>query len=52
MDSAPEIARIMAAEMGFDRKWQEIQVSQYIKLAQGYLPDRGTGDLHACKGHQ
>jgi glycerol-3-phosphate dehydrogenase len=40
MDSAPEVARIMAAEMGFDRKWQEIQVDQYIKLAKGYLPDR------------
>ena len=39
MDSAPEVARIMAEELGFDRKWQEIQVGQYIKLAKGYLPD-------------
>jgi glycerol-3-phosphate dehydrogenase len=39
MDSAPEVARIMAEELGFDRKWQELQVDQYIKLAKGYLPD-------------
>jgi glycerol-3-phosphate dehydrogenase len=39
MESAPEVARIMAEELGFDRKWQEIQVGQYIKLAKGYLPD-------------
>jgi glycerol-3-phosphate dehydrogenase len=39
MESAPEVARIMAEEMGFDKKWQEIQVDQYLKLAKGYLPD-------------
>jgi glycerol-3-phosphate dehydrogenase len=39
MESAPEVARIMAEELGFDKHWQEIQVEQYVKLAKGYLPD-------------
>jgi len=42
MESAPEVARIMAAEMGFGRKWEEMQVDKYLELAKGYLPDHKT----------
>jgi glycerol-3-phosphate dehydrogenase len=38
MESAPEVARIMAAEMSCNRAWEETQVDQYVKLATGYLP--------------
>jgi glycerol-3-phosphate dehydrogenase len=40
---APEVARLMAAELGRDDAWQTDQVAQFTALAQGYLvhPDRG-----------
>lgn len=35
---APEVARIMAAELGRDQGWIESQLSEFTKLAEGYLP--------------
>jgi glycerol-3-phosphate dehydrogenase len=34
---APRVAQLLAAELGFDRRWEQQQVQQYIELAQGYL---------------
>ena len=34
---APEVARIMAEELGYDETWQKGQVDAYTSLAQGYL---------------
>ncbi len=36
---APEVAKIMAKELGFSRTWQKSQVEEYLDLAQGYLLD-------------
>jgi glycerol-3-phosphate dehydrogenase len=36
--TAPETARIMAAELGRDAAWIEDQVAAYTVLAEGYLP--------------
>jgi len=38
MTAAPQVAELMAAELGRDRVWQETQVSAYLDLAKGYLP--------------
>jgi glycerol-3-phosphate dehydrogenase len=35
-EAAPEVARIMAAELGRDKKWCRDQVAAYIELADGY----------------
>jgi len=37
IDMAPEVARIMAAELGYDDAWQAEQVAAYSKLAKEYL---------------
>jgi len=37
VEAAPEIARIMALELGHDEKWQEEQVNSYIRLAENYM---------------
>jgi glycerol-3-phosphate dehydrogenase len=37
IDMAPEVAELMASELGKNKKWQLDQVSQYKKLAEGYL---------------
>ncbi len=34
---APEVVKIMADEMGYDRKWQEEQLNEYKNLALNYL---------------
>jgi glycerol-3-phosphate dehydrogenase len=34
---APAVAKLMAAELGRDETWQNDQVTQFTKLAQGYL---------------
>jgi len=34
---APEVARLMAAELGYDKNWQEAQVKSYIQLIDKYL---------------
>src|SRR5438132_12635271 len=35
---APDVAKLMASELGRDETWQKDQVDQFTKLAQGYLP--------------
>jgi glycerol-3-phosphate dehydrogenase len=35
---APEVAKLMAAELGRDEQWQRDQVAEFTALAQGYLP--------------
>ncbi|MCG8550730.1 MAG: glycerol-3-phosphate dehydrogenase/oxidase [Desulfobacterales bacterium] len=37
IDAAPEVARIMAEELGYDRKWQMDQENAYVALAKEYL---------------
>ena len=37
MEVAPEVAALMAGELGKNRKWQKAQVDEYRKLAQNYL---------------
>lgn len=37
LEVAPEVARIMAEELGQDESWQREQVQQYSELAAGYL---------------
>lgn len=34
---APKVARLMAEELEYDKNWQNEQVQDYIKLANGYL---------------
>jgi glycerol-3-phosphate dehydrogenase len=40
MEMAPEVARIMAAELGHDYQWQQDQIREFTSLAQQYLPER------------
>jgi len=35
--AAPEVARLMAAELGYDAAWQASQVESYTALARGYV---------------
>jgi glycerol-3-phosphate dehydrogenase len=37
MEMAPQVAELMAKELGRDKTWQEHQISAYKKLARGYL---------------
>ncbi len=37
IDIAPEVASIMAKEMGKDKEWETSQVEEFVKLAQNYL---------------
>ncbi len=37
IEMAPEVARLMAEELGYDQAWQQQQVEQYTALARGYL---------------
>jgi len=39
IEMAPEVARLMAEEMGHDEQWQKEQVKAYTKLAQKYVLD-------------
>jgi len=39
METAPRVARLMAVELGCDDAWQQRQVSDYLTLARGYLPE-------------
>jgi glycerol-3-phosphate dehydrogenase len=36
-EAAPQVARIMAEEFGFDEKWQKEQVFSFNKLAENYI---------------
>jgi glycerol-3-phosphate dehydrogenase len=37
MDMAPEVARIMARELGYDDAWKTSQIDSFVKLAKNYL---------------
>ena len=37
IEMAPEVACLMAKELGYDANWQTLQVDRYTKLAQGYM---------------
>ncbi len=37
MEAAPEVARVMAKELGKDESWQKDQVERYLKRAETYL---------------
>jgi glycerol-3-phosphate dehydrogenase len=37
IDAAPEVARLLAAELGRDQAWELDQVRQFTELAKGYL---------------
>ncbi len=37
IEMAPEIAEIIATELGYDQKWIDEQIAEFIKLAKGYL---------------
>jgi glycerol-3-phosphate dehydrogenase len=39
METAPRVARLVAAELGYDAAWQQWQVRDFLSLARGYLPD-------------
>jgi glycerol-3-phosphate dehydrogenase len=39
MAMAPLVARLMAAELDRDERWQRRQVADFQALAQGYLPE-------------
>lgn len=38
IEAAPDVARLMAEELGRDSSWEEAQVRKYVELAAGYLP--------------
>jgi len=37
MEAAPEVARLMADELGRDMTWQKDQVASFYRMAKGYL---------------
>ena len=37
LEIAPEVARLLAAELGKDTAWQKDQVNQFTALARGYM---------------
>ena len=37
VDMAPDVARLMAGELGKDRQWQDGQVAAFNSIAQGYV---------------
>jgi glycerol-3-phosphate dehydrogenase len=40
IEMAPQVAKIMAAELGFDGEWQQSQVRRFSALAHQYLGER------------
>lgn len=38
MESAPEVARLMASELGRDQAWVKAELASFGALAEGYLP--------------
>jgi glycerol-3-phosphate dehydrogenase len=43
IDMAPQVARLMAEELGRDQRWQDEQVAQFTSVAQGYLTPLAPG---------
>jgi glycerol-3-phosphate dehydrogenase len=40
---APEVAKLMAAELGRDQRWQKEQIAQFTAMAQSYLAHPSVG---------
>lgn len=40
IEIAPEVARIVAGELGRDYAWQQQQISDFSRLARAYLPEK------------
>jgi glycerol-3-phosphate dehydrogenase len=38
IEAAPRVAALLAAELGRNEKWEEREVNEFRKLAEGYLP--------------
>jgi glycerol-3-phosphate dehydrogenase len=38
LESAPEVAALMATELKKDKAWEAAQVKEFEALAKGYLP--------------
>lgn len=38
MKAAPEVARLMARELGATEQWQQEQIASFLEIAQAYLP--------------
>jgi glycerol-3-phosphate dehydrogenase len=45
IDMSPVVARLMAAELGLDKEWQESQVQAFKELASRYLLEPYISDL-------
>lgn len=43
---APEVAKIMAKELGYDKEWENNQVESFTRLARGYLLTSRPNDLN------
>lgn len=43
MAIAPDVARLMAGELGFDAAWEQHQVEAFLLLAEQYLPSDNQG---------
>jgi glycerol-3-phosphate dehydrogenase len=37
--AAPQVASILAGELGHDSSWEREQVEEFVELAKGYLPE-------------
>lgn len=40
MECAPEVAEMMAKELGRDETWKQEQVNEFTEIAKGYLPEK------------
>ena len=38
IEAAPDVAKLMAKELGRNRRWQKEQIADFTALAEGYLP--------------
>jgi glycerol-3-phosphate dehydrogenase len=45
LEIAPEVAALLAKELGRDEQWEKAQVSVFRTLAGGYLPNRPQNEL-------
>lgn len=48
VEAAPVVARLMAAELGKDKKWEQKQVEDFTLLAQHYLPQSVPSHQPQC----
>lgn len=45
INAAPEVARLMAAELGQDKQWQLMQLKNFVTLANQYLTEHFTPEI-------